>query len=88
MYGIPDFEKQLNELPSSELTPNLSNGIGRIPWPQEREEYMPKLLNKQEFVYKSDYLSDKLLEQQERAQVFQENLIVKKQKERILSLFL
>ena len=88
MYGIPDFEKQLNELPSSELTPNLSSEIGRIPWPQEREEFMPKLLNKQEFVYKSDYLSDKLLEQQERAQVFQENLIVKKQKERILSLFL
>ena len=80
MYGIPDFEKQLNELPSSELTPNLSNEIGRIPWPQEREEYMPKLLNKQEFVYKSDYLSDKLLEQQERAQVFQDIFIVKEKR--------
>ena len=77
MYGIPDFEKQVNDLPSSELTPHLSNELGRIPWPQERDEFMPKPLNKQKFVYKSDYLSDRLVEQQERAQAFQENLIVK-----------
>lgn len=77
MYGIPDFEKQVNELPSSELTPHLSNEIGRIPWPQEREKFMPKLLNKKEFIYKSDFLSDKILEQQERVQLFQDNLIVR-----------
>lgn len=76
MYGIPDFEKRLNELPASELTPHLSTELGRIPWPQERDEFMPKLLNKQKFVYKKDYLSDLLVEQQERAQGFQENLIV------------
>lgn len=76
MYGIPDFEKRLNELPASELTPHLSTELGRIPWSQERDEFMPKLLNKHKFVYKKDYLSDRLVEQQERAQAFQENLIV------------
>jgi hypothetical protein len=77
MYGIVDFEKQVNELPASELTPHLSTELGRIPWSQEREEFMPKPLTGNKFVYKSDYLSDRLIEQQERAQAFQENILVK-----------
>lgn len=76
MYGIPDFEKQLNDLPISELTPHLSTELDRIPWSQECEEFMPKPLNRKKFVYKSDYLSDLLIEQQERAQAFQEDIIV------------
>ena len=78
MHGIPDIEENLNEheFSTSELTPHLSIELGRIPWPKEREEFMPKPLNKQKFVYKSDYLSDRLVEQQERAQAFKENLIV------------
>lgn len=76
MYGIPDFEAKIAAVPDSELTPNLSTELGRIPWPQEREEFMPKPMSKQKFVYKGDYLSDRIIEQQERAQAFQNNLTV------------
>lgn len=76
MYGIPDFEAKIAALPESELTPNLSTELGRIPWPQERQEFMPKPMSKHKFVYKADFLSDRLIEQQERAQAFQNNLMV------------
>lgn len=76
MYGIPDFEKQVEDLPVSELTPLLSNELGRIPWQTEKDEFMPKPISKQKFAYKSDFLSDKLIEQQERAQAFKETLLV------------
>ena len=80
MHGIPDFEKRVEEFPSSELTPFLSKEIGRIPWKIEKEELMPKPVNKHKFVYKSDFLSDRLIEQQERAQAFKDGFIVKTNK--------
>lgn len=76
MYGILDFEAKVAAVPESELTPNLSTELGRIPWPQERQEFMPKPMCKKEFVYKGDFLSDRLVEQQKRAQVFQNSLMV------------
>lgn len=76
MYGIVDFEEQVNKLQPEELSPHLSTDLERIQWPQERDELLPKLLNKQKFVYKSDYLSDRLVEHQERAQAFQLRLTV------------
>lgn len=77
MYGIIDFEEQVNKIEPSELSEHLSTELGRIPWPQERDELLPKLFHKQKFVYKSDYLSDRLIEQQESAQAFQQRLKVK-----------
>lgn len=76
MYGIPDFESKIAAVSDSELEPELSLELGRIPWPQERHEFMPKPINKQKFVYKGDFLSDRLVEQQERAQDFQKSLLV------------
>ena len=76
MYGIPDFEAKIAAIPDSELTPHLSTELGRIPWPQERKEFMPKLSIDKKFVYKGDFLSDRLVEQQERAQAFANNLLV------------
>lgn len=78
MYGIPDFEAKFEAVPESELTPNLnlSTELGRIPWPQERQEFMPKPMSKNKFAYKGDFLSDRLVEQQERAQAFQNTLMV------------
>lgn len=75
-YGISDFEKQVEELPSSELAPLLSNDLAKIPWQRERDEFMPKPFSKQKFVYKSDFLSDRIIEQQELVQDFTENLLV------------
>ena len=76
MYGIPDFEDRIAAVPDSELAPHLSSELGRVPWPQEREELMPQPTSKRKFVYKGDFLSDRLVEQQERAQAFQNNLLV------------
>jgi len=76
MYGIPDFEAKIAAVPDSELTPHLSTEIGRVPWPRERQEFMPKPICKRKFEYKGDFLSDRLVEQQERAQAFKNNLIV------------
>lgn len=70
MYGIPDLEKEISELPDSEITSNLSVELGRIPWHRERDELLPKPFGKQKFVYESDFLSDILIEQQERGQAF------------------
>lgn len=76
MYGIPDFEAKIDAIPDSELTPHLSTELGRIPWLQERQEFMPKPFRDQKFVYKGDRLSDLLVGHQERAQAFRNRLMV------------
>lgn len=77
MYGIPDFEDQVRKVSTSDLAPLLSNELGRIPWQKEKEEFLPKLIRNKKFVYKNDFLSDRIIEQQERFQNFQGNLAVK-----------
>jgi len=68
MYGIVDFEEKLEKISPAELAPHLCPELGRIPWQRERDEFMPKPLKNQKFVYEGDLLSDRILEQQQRAQ--------------------
>lgn len=76
MYGIIDFEEKLKNISDEELAPHLSPELARIPWQQERDEFLPKPFRNQKFVYKGDYLSDRLITQQERAQDYLKKLQV------------